>query len=191
MNKSNIIILFFLLLMMASGFYALNLYNKVEEQKKRLAESEKALKASAEENAILQNRQDSVYRLISYYIKTNERYNNNDTLNNYIISAKKYGDSSLKIKNLSAYQQAYQLDRDGFAALANNDFEKALDKFTAADKASPSFHMSYEIARYLKSERNNFNDPRKQVMIKRQIVEKFNWKAPVELVNKLKIQTRI
>ena len=188
MNKNNVIIICFLLLMLASGYYAWKLYAELKAQKIKLAKSESELRVKSDENEKLTAQLDSMIKGISYYTKTeNSKFQNDTTLNKLIRTARSYSDSR-KVTNLSSYQQAYQLDRDGFAALVKNDFEKALVKFTAAEKTSPSFHMSYEISRLLRNNRKDFSNPRQQQLIKKQIIEKFSWKAPPDLLKILKSQ---
>ena len=51
--------------------------------------------------------------------------------------------------------------------------------------------MCYEISNLLRSNREKLKDEETQRNIKRQIIEKFSWKAPAALLSKLKEQVKL
>jgi hypothetical protein len=190
MNK-NIIILVFLGLMIAAGVYSWSLFKEVEHQKKEVAIREEKLTADSVKNVLIQRERDSlINKLIETSLANNEVAQNDTAVQKLVQNIKKVSDASAKLNDLPSYQ-ASQLEKEGFEALANNQFDLALAKFTQAEKILPSFHMAYEISELLKKERTNLNDPEKQKDLKRVIIDKYSWRAPAKPIKQLKEQVKL
>lgn len=195
MNK-NIIILVFLGLMLASGFIAVRSYNQVEKQKQKnqiiLTKLEETLKI----NEGLKQQADSITRQLTKLLsgndsnghRTNSKWNTEKTT--LIRELKNVNEKYTKANNQSAYQKAYDLEKEGFEALVKNNFDLALEKIALAEKTSSGFHMCFEISELLKTKQKEFKDPVTQKDIKQQIIEKYSWKAPAGLLKILKSQVK-
>jgi len=87
---------------------------------------------------------------------------------------------------LSKYQQAVQYEKDGFGALARDDFKLSLDNFRKAYEIYPDFHMTDEIYHLLNMNKEHFDNIDTQRKIYRDIVEKYSWNAPQDIIKGLK-----
>jgi len=152
-----------------------------------VAKREEKLKADSAQNLILQKDRDSLINKLLEFTRKNDLVQN-DSVKQLFQNLQTVSEASTKLNDLPVYQQAAQLEKDGFAAIANNQFDSALAKFSKAEKVSPSFHMSYEISNLLKTQKQNFKDTASQKNIKTQIIKNYSWKAPPELLNKIKKQ---
>jgi len=81
---------------------------------------------------------------------------------------------------------ALKFEAQGFTYLLAGEFDKAITAFDKAETSYPSFHQVYEISRLLRKERDSLDDPEKRRQVYRQIVNDMNYKAPKELIDKLK-----
>ena len=198
MNKNNILIIASLLIMLFFCGIAYSLFSKVEKEK---SENERLTKALQQKEIMIKNLLDSnklflsqsieTNRQLSEYItKNNSSISTNDTLKKILEKSETVAVDALKLNDLPKYQQASQLEKEGFTALANNQFDLALSKFNQVEKIYPSFHMSYEISRLLKKETANFNSPETQKNIKEQVIKNFSWKAPQDQIIILKRQVK-
>jgi hypothetical protein len=152
---------------------------------------EEKLTADSVKNVLIQRERDSlINKLIETSLMNNEMAQNDTAVQKLVQNIKKVSDASAKLNDLPGYQ-ASQLEKEGFEALANNQFDLALAKFTQAEKILPSFHMAYEISELLKKERTNFNDPEKQKNLKRLIIDKYSWRAPAKPIKQLKEQVKL
>jgi hypothetical protein len=173
--------------MVVAIFYSRHLYNELELNKKQLYEKTVQLRADSVSSA----RQDSIIHIFSSKLKIYSRkYDADTSLGSIVNGLLGASDTATKFTNSTVYQQASQLEKDGFNALISNQFDTALDNFTRAEKISPSFHMAYEISKLLRNEKANFANPEKQKSIKKQIIEKFSWRSPPDLLNALKAQLK-
>ena len=184
MNK-NIVILFFLSAMIGCAVYSRYLFNEVERQKKVVDSSEAKLKKDSVENALLAKQNTILQISFREYIASHPDLNKTDGLDSILFKLKVINNKSDSINNKPIYDQALQLEREGFTALINNQFSIALSKFTAAEKTSPSFHMCYEISKLLKNRQADFGNSKKEEDIKIQIYKKYSWKAPKDLLFEL------
>ena len=195
MNK-NIIILIFLGLMLTAGIIAVRSYNQVEKQKKENLALVIKLKEKDAVNEGLKQQTDSITRELTKLLSSNDssghRTNSKwDTEKTTLIRKLKIvNEEYTKSNNQSAYQKAYDLEKEGFEALVNNNFDLALEKITLAEKISSGFHMCFEISELLKKKQKEFKDPEIQKEIKQQIIEKYSWKAPAESLSLLKSQVK-
>lgn len=185
--SKNITILVFLGLMIGCAVYLGIQFKELDKQRKDLANDKADIirqrNALDSQKNILQSQNalsekivsklniaalpDSLHRLISTY-KTTE--------------------ASIQTNISNPEKKALFFERNGFEALTKNQFDVALTNFTMAEKASPSFHMCYEISRLLKSEAPNFADEAAQKRIKQHIIQKYSWKAPADLLTVIKSQ---
>jgi hypothetical protein len=187
----NIIILVFLGLMAAAGIYSVSLFNKTEQQKKIISENQKKIQDQLDSNVILKSKYDEVIkRLQKIELENNTPAGGKDSVKNLLEEFKNISEASTKLNNLPAYEQASQLEKEGFTAIANNQFDTALSKFNQIEKITPSFHSSYEISKLLTKQKANLNNPETQQNVKEQIIKNYSWKAPVEQVNKIEIQVK-
>jgi type II secretory pathway pseudopilin PulG len=187
MNKS-IPILICLVLMAAAAVYSVMLYKDLaaEKEKTKLLTQqlqERILKDSAEQKRI-----DSASAAL---ISVVENYKNNEpaamatdtkdsAVTKLIRSIKNSNVNYIKRNNTSAYDKALQLEKEAFNDIIGNRFAAALSKFYQIEKITPSFHSSYEIAKLLEAEKNNFANPDAQLRIKNEILKKYSWEAPKE-----------
>jgi hypothetical protein len=186
MNK-NILVLVFLILMIASSVYAVILFKEVDHQKKEVAKREEKLKADSAKNVAIQRERDSLLNKILWQTSSLIQ---NDSLKSLYQNLQKASDASSKLNDLSSYEQAAALEKEGFNAIANNEFDSALAKFNMAEKVSPSFHSSYEISRLLSKQKENLDNPETQQVLKNQILKNYSWKAPPEQKKKLEDQLK-
>ncbi len=195
MNK-NIIILVFLGLMLAAAIFSIRSFYKLQKEEK----ANQALLIEREEilikNDSLKKQTDNITReltrLLSVSDSSGHRTNSKlDTEKTTLIRMlKNVNEEYTKSNNQSAYQKAYDLEKEGFEALVKNNFDLALEKISMAEKTSSGFHMCFEISELLKNRQKEFKDPVIQKDIKQQIIEKYSWKAPAELLKILKSQVK-
>lgn len=89
-------------------------------------------------------------------------------------------------EELSKYENALRSERQGFQYLINADYEKAIKSFEEAEKIYPTFHQVYEIATLLKTNLNSLDDQNTRKRVIKIIVDDMSWKAPEELLTKLR-----
>jgi hypothetical protein len=176
MKKENIFILAsFGLMLVCVGFAWSAFVQKNEALTK--------LDTQVSSNVALQNKNDSLIFLLR---STPTDSGKNVVLNQLQLNAKEF----TKLNDPSGYEQASQLEQEGFTAIAANNFDTALAKFKAAEATSPSFHMSYEISRLLNSKQRDFKNRDSLKSIKRQIINNYTWGTPKSLIDSLKIQVK-
>lgn len=90
----------------------------------------------------------------------------------------------------ATYARAFALERQGFEALIQGDYDKAIAAFAEAEANYPQFHSVYEIANLLRQRRNELNDVDKRKAILQEIIEKYSWKAPPDAIERLKELSR-
>ena len=76
--------------------------------------------------------------------------------------------------------EASRLERLGFEAVLNGDIQSAINYFQQCESVYPSYHSSYEIIKYLKS---NINSDKKVIC---KDLLKWTWKVPKEITDRLK-----
>lgn len=62
------------------------------------------------------------------------------------------------VETTTNLNDARAMELEGFKAIANKDLEKAICSFQASDSIYPTYHASYEIANYLKANREKSSD---------------------------------
>ncbi len=87
---------------------------------------------------------------------------------------------------LTKYQRARENELNGFKALINNNFNLALEKFRKAYDSYPDLHSVSEIYHLLESNQSEFDAPETGVKIYKEIVEKYSWKVPSDIIQALK-----
>ena len=196
MNK-NIFILIFLALMTGAAIYAVSLFNQLEKEKK-----EKQI-ALIRLDALLKQVETQQKKIDSMSIATITELSEKSSSENMGISVatdsaktvlvRKYktaNEDYIKLNDSSTYQTASKLEKEGFAAIANNQLGIAYEKFKQLVSIAPSFHSSYEIYRMLGKQKVNFNNPETQQNIKEQILKNYTWKAPTEQIKKIELQVK-
>lgn len=192
--SKNAIIIIFLSLMIGSAILLgvqfrnlTTLKKEVAKQRDELASDkldlEKKRNALYVQDSISQSQLATAQKILSDV----EKIHIPDSLHRLV---SKYNKTQLPIlKNINAIEEkALVYERNGFESLLKNNFDNALTNFTMAEATSPSFHMAYEISRLLKSKKSNFGDEAIRQKIKVQIVKKYSWKAPADLLDSLKKQ---
>ena len=76
--------------------------------------------------------------------------------------------------------EAARLERLGFESVLNGDIQSAIDYFQQCESVYPSYHSSYEIIKYLKS---NINSDKKKIC---KDLLKWTWKVPKDITDRLK-----
>ena len=76
--------------------------------------------------------------------------------------------------------EASRLERLGFEAVLNGDIQSAINYFQQCESVYPSYHSSYEIIKYLKS---NINSDKKVIC---KDLLKWTWKVPKDITDRLK-----
>ena len=195
MNK-NIVTLIFLAFMITAAGFSIHSYSQLQKEKKANQDLLVKLEKTDAINKDLKQRTDSINRELTKLIlsadsnshQTDSKWNTEKTT--LIRELKTVNETYTKVNNLSAYQQAYELEKEGFEALTKNNFKLALTQITLAEKTSPGFHMSFEISNLLGRNYKGFDDAETQKDIKREIIEKFSWKAPEGPLQILKDQLK-
>lgn len=89
-------------------------------------------------------------------------------------------------KSVTKFQKASKSERDGFTALLEGRYDDSIAAFEEAERIYPAYHQVYEIGRLLREERNNLTEPEKRKQVFHKIVNKYSWKAPKEMLEKLR-----
>lgn len=76
--------------------------------------------------------------------------------------------------------EASRLERLGFEAVLNGEIQLAINYFQQCESVYPSYHSSYEIIKYLKS---NINSDKKVIC---KDLLKWTWKVPKDITDRLK-----
>lgn len=76
--------------------------------------------------------------------------------------------------------EAARLERLGFESVLNGDIQSAIGYFQQCESVYPSYHSSYEIIKYLKS---NVNSDKKTIC---KDLLKWTWKVPKDIIDRLK-----
>jgi len=86
----------------------------------------------------------------------------------------------------SNYALAIEKEREGFEALIEGQFEKAVISFETAERIYPSFHQVHEIAKLLKKEGTKLDNPEERKKIFCKIGKYYSWKSPKDLIDELR-----
>jgi len=89
-------------------------------------------------------------------------------------------------KYTSKLQIASQKEREGFENLIAGKYDDAIKSFQASEDAYNSYHQVYELARLLRSRRQDMNDENKRKETFQIIVDKYSYGAPSDLLNQLR-----
>jgi tetratricopeptide (TPR) repeat protein len=87
---------------------------------------------------------------------------------------------------LGRYEKAVAEERKAFQSLIDRRYDEAIAAFEAAETAYPEFHQTYEIARLLRSRRAHLDDPTVRRDVYQQIVRDLSWKAPPDLLERMR-----
>lgn len=88
-------------------------------------------------------------------------------------------------KEQNSSELASQREREGFISLRDKRYDEALSSFKKAYEAFPTYHNVDEITQLLMKEQSNFKDPVSQRRILAEILEKYSWGIPSDLVKSL------
>jgi len=89
-------------------------------------------------------------------------------------------------KYTNKLQIASQKEREGFENLIAGKYDDAIKSFQASEDAYNSYHQVYELARLLRSRRQDMNDENKRKETFQIIVDKYSYGAPLDLLNQLR-----
>ena len=75
---------------------------------------------------------------------------------------------------------AKELEDKGFSYLIQGDMEMAINSFTQSENAYNGYHMVYDIARYLKANKDKLelNNPESRKLVYATILSKYSWNMP-------------
>lgn len=141
----------------------------LEDSLKKLLQNGQNLTAG--QTAAIGNIQESLERISVVNEKTTRSISGSQSVSGRTLSGK--------------LETARQKEREGFQALLNEDLAGAAAAFQAAENAYNGYHWVYELARYLKTNRNE-TDPVNKQEIMRFIVKNFSKGAPPELIEELR-----
>lgn len=96
------------------------------------------------------------------------------------------GMGATALQAVEGVQLAAAKERAGYDDLLNDNFAKALDDFDASEKAHPTFHHSYEIARLLRQHRQELDKLSVQKQVLDKIVSDYWGYIPNEVLQKLR-----
>lgn len=96
------------------------------------------------------------------------------------------GKNDTILKFTSKLQIASQREREGFEHLIAGKYDDAIKAFQASEDAYNSYHQVYELAKLLRSRRQDLNDENKRKEVFQVIVDKHSYGAPSDLLNQLK-----
>jgi hypothetical protein len=100
---------------------------------------------------------------------------------------KKAGDAGMKaVEGQTRYQQALDLEREGFSALVAGDLHSALQHFEDIVAIYPDFHSASEIAQLLHDQQAAFDSQTGRKAIYQMIVRRYSWKAPQPYLDQLR-----
>lgn len=90
----------------------------------------------------------------------------------------------------SKLQDAAEREREGFQALVEGKYEQAAAAFEASEQAYPTYHVVYELARLLRSHKADWNNPSAMKPVLQQIVSKYSYGAPPDLLDQLRAKAK-
>lgn len=87
---------------------------------------------------------------------------------------------------LAKYEQARPHELNALEAIADNRLDAALQEIRQAESIYPDLHSVREVRQVLESKRNDFASPAAQAEIKSEVAEKYNWKVPETILQRLR-----
>lgn len=190
MRGGNILILISLCLMFIFGYRSIRLYDQLQAKKNEaesLSDSHRKVSDSLQKQIditnLLQQKNDSLFKELR-----NSGTNSAQARTRILDSLKSNSVSITRVNDPSVYKKAVALEREGFKALLNNQFDNALTKFSEAERTLPSYHMVYEISSYLKQSKDKFSDPAMAIQLKKTIVKQYSWGAPSDILSQIRRQ---
>ncbi|MCP5107594.1 MAG: hypothetical protein GY950_29670 [bacterium] len=140
--------------------------------------------------------------LEEYYKRKVEKYIEDEDFEaaEKIISAAEsiYGELAKELKKVTKTEKAEEKidkvkiasakERKGFEYLLDGKYNEAIKAFDSAEKAYPTFHQVYEIARYLSKLKKEgiLGAPGTRKLIFKKIISEYSWKAPKSLLNEMR-----
>jgi hypothetical protein len=91
----------------------------------------------------------------------------------------KEGIETIKKQN-TRYVDAATREKEGFDELINGNIAQSITAFEMVEQSYPTFHQAYEIAAFLKQNRNRFNDPSSRKAIYQKMVSDYSSYASKE-----------
>lgn len=84
------------------------------------------------------------------------------------------------------FKRATQKEREGFEYLLAGEYDRAIEAFEDTEIIYPAFHQVYEIGRLLRGNRSKLDIPDERRKIFHEIVKKYSWETPPDLLLELK-----
>ncbi len=84
------------------------------------------------------------------------------------------------------YRLAAERERQGFELILAGRYDEAIQAFTEAEDAYPTYHQVYEIGRLLSRNRTALADPAQRRAVLKRIVDEYGWNAPEDLLAELR-----
>ncbi|HDM8146200.1 TPA: hypothetical protein P0E33_005080 [Vibrio harveyi] len=123
----------------------------------------------------------SINKIVKDHIEEKLRLASNEDKNNKvkeIVESVKQFDPDEELINLSKYQEAMKYEKEGFVALTEKEYDKAIKLFKKVETVYPSFHQVYEISDLLENNRDSLNNDETWNKVLYLIVNTMSWKAP-------------
>lgn len=95
--------------------------------------------------------------------------------------------NDIKTSTSEKIQIARAKEREGFQALIDGDYERAISALQASEDVYNSYNQVYELARFLRKNKEFLKDPTKRPAIFQQIVKQFPYGAPTDLWAQVKL----
>ncbi|MCS3869717.1 hypothetical protein J3D55_002633 [Chryseobacterium ginsenosidimutans] len=75
---------------------------------------------------------------------------------------------------------AQKFEKEGFESVINKDAESAIKSFLESENSYNTYHQVYEIAKYLKKNKENLSDKNSPEWknVYKKLVSDYSWKMP-------------
>jgi hypothetical protein len=92
-----------------------------------------------------------------------------------------------KIEPSNKLQIAKEKETEGFKNLINGNYDGAISSFQASEDTYNTYHNVYDIARLLRKNKSQLDDPTKKKEVFQTIVKKYPYGAPPDLLRQVEI----
>jgi hypothetical protein len=92
--------------------------------------------------------------------------------------------------NTNKLQIASQKEREGFQNLIAGKYDDAIKSFQDSEGTYPGYHSVYELAKLIRSRRQDMNDESKRKEVFQLILDKYSYGVPSDLLNELKLMAK-
>lgn len=102
----------------------------------------------------------------------------------------KFSQSTEIQEKLSKLELTKKMEREAFIYLKNGELQNAEIAFRLVDSIYPEYHQAYEIQRYLRKNREFYDNKVKIPEIQNYTIENFDYGAPKDLLKDIKEQVK-